>query len=185
MALGGYKIRNRTGLHFVTFAVVEWVDVFTREDYRKLFLTSLAYCQEHKGLELYSWCLMSNHVHMILRTVDGDLSSVLRDFKKFTAKALIQAISSNPEESRRTWMLSIFKQAGSQNSRNAAYQFWQQDNHPEELFSTAFTQQKLDYIHNNPVAAGLVGEASYYLYSSARDYEEGRHVGFLKVEFLS
>ena len=185
MATNGYKIRNSAGVYFITFAVVEWVDVFTREAYRKIFLASLQYCQEHRGLQLHSWCLMSNHVHLVLSAASSDISSILRDFKKFTAKAIIKAIATNPQESRREWMLAIFKRAGANNSRNTHYQFWQQSNHPKELYSEAFTQQKVDYIHNNPVKAGIVDNAAHYLYSSARDYEEGRQVGLLNIDFLN
>ena len=184
MATGGYKIRNTAGIHFVTFSVVGWVDVFTREDYRQIFLKNLQYCQEHKELQLHAWCLMSNHAHLIVSAANMDTSSILRDFKKFTAKAIIKAIATNPQESRREWMLAIFKRAGKKNSRNTHYQFWQQDNHPKELFSEVFSQQKLNYVHNNPVEAGIVANAAHYLYSSAKDYEEGRCVGLLSVVFL-
>ena len=79
-------------------------------------------------------------------------------------------------------MIDIFKNAGKENSRNTVYQFWRQDNHPIECFSFDFTKQKLDYIHNNPVAAGIVFNPEYYLYSSATDYT-GRK-GLLKVDLL-
>jgi len=67
-------------------------------------------------------------------------------------------------------MLWLFKQAGKSNPNNSNFQFWQQDNHPEELISNDFIDQKLDYIHNNPVLSGLVDEPQHYRYSSARDY---------------
>ena len=84
----------------------------------------------------------------------GDLSGTLRDFKKFTSSRIINAIVENKEESRRNWMLWIFKKAGEKNSRNKDYQFWQQENHPVQLSTIPFTLEKLNYIHNNPVKAG-------------------------------
>ena len=66
MSEGGYKIRNKDGIHFITFAVVEWVDVFTRKEYRDILLDSIKYCQNEKGLILHAWCIMSNHVHMVI-----------------------------------------------------------------------------------------------------------------------
>jgi putative transposase len=81
-------------------------------------------------------------------------------------------------------MLAIFKNEGEKNSRNSTYQFWRQDNQPKELFSTSFLREKLNYIHNNPVEAGIVSKAEEYLYSSARDYYEGKNVGLLEMEFL-
>ncbi|MGB1315009.1 MAG: REP-associated tyrosine transposase, partial [Chitinophagales bacterium] len=147
----GYRIGNQFAAHFITFAVVEWVDVFTRQDYSKIVIKSLAHCQKEKGLEIFAWCLMSNHIHLIVRSTTGDLSGTLRDFKKFTSKAIIKAINENQTESRRNWMLWIFKSAGEKNSRNQTYQFWQQNNQPKELLSNKFIDQKIDYIHNNPI----------------------------------
>lgn len=177
MSIGGYKIRNKESIHFVTFAVVEWVDVFTRREYRDILLDSIRYCQKEKGLLLHSWCIMSNHVHFIISAADSStnsISDILRDFKKFTAKQVIKAIQEHPGESRKQWMLDVFTAAGTANSRNKAYQFWRQENHPVELYTEAFAQQKLAYIHNNPVAAGIVGKAEAYLYSSAMDYDTGK-----------
>jgi REP element-mobilizing transposase RayT len=184
MSNGGYKIRDKEGIHFITFAVTDWVDVFTRKEYRDILLDSLKYCQTNKGLVLYAWCLMSNHVHLVVSAVNSNTSDILRDFKKFTSKQIIEAIKNNPKESRKEWMLQIFANAGSINSRNTNYQFWRQDNHPEELFSEKFTNQKLNYIHNNPVVAGIVDKAEEYLYSSAKDYYTSKNCGLLKLEML-
>lgn len=183
MASGGYKIWDKDAIHFITFAVVEWVDVFTRKDYRDIVLDSIRYCQAEKGLVLYSWCLMSNHVHMVVSATNADLSEVLRDFKKHTSKQLIKAIAQHPQESRKDWMMEIFKKAGADNSRNTNYQFWQQDNRPKECYSKEFTTQKIAYIHNNPVDAGIMVRAEDYLYSSARDYY-GTGTGLLDIELL-
>lgn len=184
MSEGGYKIRNQAAIHFITFAVVEWVDVFTRKDYRDMVLDSIRFCQQEKGMLLHSWCIMSNHIHLVLSAKNNDLSGLLRDFKKFTSKQLIAAIRNNPKESRREWMLDIFKREGAINSRNIEYQFWRQDNQPMELYSAAFIFQKMNYIHNNAVEAGIVEKAEDYLYSSARDYKLTRKCGLLDVVFL-
>jgi putative transposase len=102
MSEGGYKIRNQAAIHFITFAVVGWIDVFTRKDYRDILLDSIRFCQRDKGLEVYSWCIMSNHVHLIVSARNNNLSDVLRDFKKFTSKKIITAIEANTKESRET-----------------------------------------------------------------------------------
>ena len=81
-------------------------------------------------------------------------------------------------------MLEIFISVGARNSRNAAYQFWQQDNRPKECYSATFTTQKIEYVHNNPVAAGIVEKAEEYVYSSARDYFYGKKLGLLEIEWL-
>jgi putative transposase len=180
----GYKIRNKQGIYFITFAVVHWVDVFTRKAYCDIVTESIQYCQAQKGLIVHAWCIMSNHLHLIISTAQNNTSDVLRDFKKFTSKQVIKAIENNVQESRREWMLAIFKKAGEGNSRNSNYQFWQQDNHPIELFSEDFAAQKLNYLHNNPVTAGIVYKAEEYVYSSAMDYYEGKNCGLIKVDFL-
>jgi REP element-mobilizing transposase RayT len=184
MSEGGYKIRNKEGIHFITFAVVDWVDVFTRQAYRDILLDSIRHCQKEKGLLVHAWCIMSNHVHLVVSAINNDTSDILRDFKKFTSKQIIKTITENEQESRREWMIDLFKKAGSVNSRNSTYQFWQQDNQPKELFSEKFTNQKLDYVHNNPVEAGIVEKAEEYLYSSATDYYFGKQCGLLEIDFL-
>jgi putative transposase len=181
---GGYKIRNQAATHFITFAVVEWVDVFTRKDYRDIVLDSIRHCQAERGLLLHCWCIMSNHVHLIASAKNCDLSEILRDFKKFTSKQIIKAIEENQHESRREWMLKIFRQHGESNIRNTNYQFWRQDNQPQELYSSAFIFQKINYIHNNPVEAGIVDKPEQYLYSSARDYFHTRKCGLLDLAFI-
>lgn len=170
-------------MHFITFAVVDWVDVFTRMEYRDIVVESLRYCQQKKGLNLHGWTLMSNHIHLIISARDGySPSEILRDFKKFTSYHILRAIEQNSRESRRDWMLQLFKKAGQLNSRNATFQFWQQDNQPKELNSNEMLDQKLNYIHNNAVEAGLVVNAEDWLYSSAVDYAGGK--GLLKIVFL-
>jgi putative transposase len=184
MSVGGYKIDNQAGIHFVTFVVVEWVDVFTRKIYKDIVLDSLRHCQSNRGLLLYAWCLMTNHMHMLLSAKNNDTSAILRDFKKFTSRQIINAIESNPAESRKGWMLPIFREQGVMNARNDNNQFWRQDNHPMECFSAAFTAQKLEYIHRNPVAEGIVARPEEYLYSSAKDYFFQKKCGLIDVAFI-
>jgi hypothetical protein len=109
---------------------------------------------------------------------------VLGNFKKFTSKKLIAAIQKNTSESRKEWMIRLFKEAGELNSRNTNFQFWKQDNEPKVIYTPDFAKQKLEYIHYNPVDAGIVEKAEEYIYSSARDYYYGKQCGLLKVEFL-
>jgi hypothetical protein len=123
-------------------------------------------------------------MHLLASSAVGDLSGALRDFKKYTSSQIITSIVNNQHESRRDWMLRIFEDAGSSNSRNKEYQFWRQDNQPKECYSNAFTIQKLNYIHNNPVEAGIVDNAWEYRYSSARDYQFQKQCGLLKIDFI-
>ncbi|UYZ60327.1 REP-associated tyrosine transposase [Hymenobacter latericus] len=165
-----YKIRDSRQLYFVSFATVNWIDVFTRRLYNDIFVDSLRYCQRHKGLEVYAWCLMTNHAHLIISSEKDSLSAILRDLKRHTAKTILQAIQQNQQESRREWMLWMFERAGQRNSHNEQYQFWQQGNHPIELYSNELRHQRLDYLHRNPVVAGFVDAPEDFQYSSARNY---------------
>ena len=178
-----YKFKNPEGIYFVSFATVGWIDVFTRRIYKDILVESLIYCQKEKGLELYAWCIMSNHIHLICRSRSADMSGFLRDFKRHTSKELIRAIQNNIQESRKEWMLSIFEKAGKHNGNNTNYQFWRQDNKPIELYSNNVINQKLEYIHNNPVAEGYVDQPYEYLYSSARDYCEIK--GLIDITLIS
>lgn len=62
---GKYKFYNPDGMYFVSFAVVRWVDVFTRNIYREVIIDSLKYCQREKGLLLHAYVIMTNHLHLI------------------------------------------------------------------------------------------------------------------------
>ncbi len=166
-----YKIGDQDLLHFVTFSVVHWVDVFTRQVYRDMLLESLRHCQENKGLVLSAWCIMSNHLHMIVgRNGDNKIEDIIRDFKKYTSVHLCRVIENNPSESRKKWMLEIFKNEAINSSKHQKYCFWQDSYHPIELNNNKIMDQKLNYTHENPVKAGIVERAEDYLYSSARDY---------------
>ncbi len=165
----GYQIVEQNGLHYVTFQIVKWVDLFTRQIYRDIVIDSLRYCQQNKGLEIYAFVIMSNHVHLLLRSHVGRLSDTIGDFKSFTAKEILSSIASEPE-SRKDWMLNLFEFSAKQHKRNEKYQIWTHENHSEYIFSDKFLFQKINYIHENPVRAGLVAKAEDYLYLSASAY---------------
>ncbi|MFD2161501.1 transposase [Paradesertivirga mongoliensis] len=182
--LNDNRFGDNTKPHFITFSVVNWIDVFTRESYKQLLIESLDFCIKEKGLILHAWIIMSNHVHLIASAKGGfELAALIRDLKKFTSRMIIESIGSNGQESRKEWMIWMFKRAGAANSNNKVYQFWQQDNHPIELSTNEMMDQRLNYLHENPVRAGIVNFASHYKYSSAVDYYEER-LGLLNVELL-
>ncbi len=162
-----YKIRDSKEVYFVTFATVNWVDVFTRPLYKDIFIESLRFCIQNKGLVVYGYVLMTNHVHLIIASEGDELEHIIRDLKKFTSRKIIHAIEQNIQESRREWLLWMFRLAGKRNPNNTIHQFWRQDNKPISLGTGAMVLQKLEYIHQNPVVQGIVGSAEDYVYSSA------------------
>lgn len=166
-----YKFHNPEGVYFVSFAVIDWVDVFTRNEYKNIILDSLRYCQQEKGMEIFAWCIMTNHVHLVFRSVNGEKPELLLgDFKRFTSNSVVKAIQSNPQESRKEWLLEKFKDAAQKSCNVKHYQLWQHNNKPIELWSNKVIDEKINYIHQNPVEEGLVFKAEEYMYSSAIDY---------------
>ncbi len=167
----GYQIINQGAAHFLTLQVVQWADIFTRKIYRDIVIDSFKFCQKEKGLEIYAYVIMSNHVHLLTRATKDNLSDVLRDMKRHTSKKIIEAVVDG-DESRRDWLLMIFRYAARHHNRNNEYQLWTHENHAIEVYSNDFIEQKVEYIHNNPVRAGIVENPEDYLYSSARNYAD-------------
>lgn len=177
-----YKFHNKEGIYFISFATVNWVDVFTRDLYFGTMVESLQYCISKKGMNIHAWCLMTNHAHLIFSCKNHNPGDVLRDFKTYTSKMLTRLIKSHPQESRKEWLIAMLKTAGTKNSNVTNYQFWQQHNHPIELWSAYVIDRKIEYIHNNPVVAGFVVEPHFWKYSSAIDFVGGK--GLLEIEKL-
>lgn len=167
-----YKMHEQGKAYFLTLTVVEWIDVFTRNNHKLAIVDSLRFCQKNKGLEIFAWCLMPSHLHMIARSNGkNELVSILRDFKKYTSRKIIDQIINEPE-SRREWMLNKFAYAGKHLKAIRNYKFWQTGNHAEIIYSPAFFYNKLDYIHKNPVQEMIVTQEEDYLFSSARNYAD-------------
>jgi len=163
-------MHDKEGMYFISFATIDWIDIFVRESYFGLVADSLNYCIDHKDMVVYGYCIMPSHVHLIFRDLNNNPSKLLKEFKTFTSKQISKAIVEHPQESRRDWLLKMMETAGAKKSNVKHYQFWQQHNKPIELWSNHVIDQKLDYLNNNPVEAGFVTEAHHWKYSSPRDY---------------
>ena len=168
-----YTIKDVHGIYFITSSIVNWIDIFTRKDYSDIIVDALNYCHAHKGLQIHAWCLMSSHLHLLASVAyeKPALPDIMRDFKKFTSKKIIETIEAI-NKSRKSWLLDKFEFAGRFNTKIKDYKVWQDGYHPVACFSKDFLEQKLDYIHNNPVKASLVREPNHYALSSAIDYYE-------------
>ena len=171
-----YKFHNPEASYFVSFATVNWIDLFTRQCYFRILAEAINYCRKEKDLELYAYCFMPSHVHFVFRSANADPSGFMRDYKKFTSKKLIKTIQSNPIESRKRWLLKMFMQAAQKKSNVQKYQVWQHHNHPIELWSTKVIKQKIEYIHKNPVKCGFVVNPTNWKYSSARNFQDDHTV---------
>ena len=184
--MGRYKILDQRGLNFVTCTVVGWIDIFSRKRYRDIVIDCLQFCRAEKGLLLHAYIIMSNHLHLVVQAGPKStftLSEIIRDFKKFTAVNILDAIQKEPE-SRREWLMHMFAFYARFNKNNRNFQLWQQDNHPIALYSQKVTWQKINYIHQNPVRAGIVKNPEDYIYSSAINYLTDNKQGIIEIDLL-
>jgi len=165
-----YKIRDQSKPHFLTLTCIEFADVFIRNHYKEIIAESLAFCQKEKGLIINAYCIMTSHIHFIAGTRQNDLQDIVRDFKSFTSLQIRKCLEEGTGESKRKRYLHMFEWAGKHNNNNNDWQFWIQNNQPKELWDNYMIDQKMEYIHQNPVKAGFVTEPHHWLWSSAGDY---------------
>ena len=167
-----YKATTTEEAYFITITTVGWIDVFTRLNQKYNIINALNYCQKNKGLEIYAYVMMSNHLHLLCKATNGFvLSDVIRDFKKFTSKKILETINEEPE-SRREWMLEYFQKACQHLKREQQFKVWQDAYYAELVETNWFIKQKVNYIHNNPVKDKIVTEPEEYYFSSARNYAD-------------
>lgn len=155
--------------YFVTWTIVDWLPLFDQAPYRKIVLDALNYLRTNKNTQLNAFVIMPTHLHAILWPEFGiSLSDVTRDFKRFTSRE----ISREANRQSATEFIDVFKRARNENRAQdvSMYQVWQEESHPEAIFTEKFARQKMDYIHMNPVRAGLVEVATEWPYSSAKAY---------------
>ena len=154
------KANTEGKVYFLTLTVVLWIDIFTRKEYCQILIESLRFCQKNKGLELYAFCIMPSHVHLVASRKEELLSDLLRDMKSFVAKEIIKKIDTGGFESRREWLLHLFKFNAKYNSQNSTYMFWQKTSHPLEIISPEMMRQKIRYVEENPLGAGRISDGS-------------------------
>jgi REP element-mobilizing transposase RayT len=156
---------------------------FSRKEYRDIIVDSFNYCIDHKGLVVYAWVIMSNHIHLVVTTKsdNGNISDIIRDFKKHTSKEIAKAIQTIPE-SRKQWLLNAMSKEAKRIGRATYYKLWKDDNHAITIDGKVVgVKERINYVHDNPVRNGLVENEWDYVYSSAKDYQ-GRK-GLVAIEF--
>jgi putative transposase len=179
MSGDSYKIENQNGVYFLTFTIIDWIDLFTRKEFSIVVVDSLNYCIKEKHLVVYAYVIMSSHMHMVCKVNEpGNLSDVVRDFKKFTSKEFIKMMD-EIGESRKEWLLKRFSFEAQRIGRAKNYKIWKDDNHAIEIGEYIEIEQKVNYIHENPVKAMIVENAEDYIFSSASDYAD--KIGLVKI----
>ena len=173
-----YRVYNQAYPHFITSTIIYWIPVFCRDDYFRILADSLTYCSTNRGLRIHGYVIMANHFHAICSQVDAALSDVVRDMKKYTSRL----ISAKLEEDGRALWLAPMRKAG---AATGGARVWDEAFHPEQIESKPFFEQKLTYLHDNPVRAGYVLDPCDWKYSSARFYyrEETSLVPITPVEW--
>lgn len=139
--------------YFLTFIVKKWYYVLDRHERFKILSDSLQYCQKHKGLKIYAYVFMLNHVHFILSA--PDFTAFTRDFKKYTSGEIKKNIAATEPG-----LLKLFLTGDK-------WSFWQKTNMPKIIESEQYFLQKASYICNNPVRKQYVASPEFWFWSSA------------------
>jgi len=126
---------------------------------------ALKYYQREHKLKIYSFVLMDNHLHLIA-SCEENLSEVLRLFKSFVAKEIIKLLRNDS----RAWILALLEEMKKKHKKYSIHQFWEEGNHPKMIQGMEMFNQKVEYIHNNPVKRGLVEKPEHWVYSSAKHF---------------
>ena len=177
-----YKFSDNDKLYFISFSVLNWIDLFIREEYKKVIIDSWKYCQKEKDLEIYGWCIMTSHIHMIIGSQGRELDKIVGEMKSFTSRSLRKLLENHSTESRKEWIIWMMQRAGLKNENNNDWQLWNQNNQPIELYNSEIFYQKLNYIHYNPVEAGFVEKEEDWIYSSARDFAGEK--GLIELSYI-
>lgn len=169
MGRSRYTITEDNSPYFLTFTVLNWLAVFTRRETVQILLDALIWRQQNKGVKVYGYVVLENHMHCVLQS--PDLPKQVHDLKAFTAKEILGWLEERKAE-QLLQMFALFKKAHKSDSR---YQFWQEGSHPQLMQHEEMLRKTLDYIHYNPVKRGYVDDPLHWRYSSARNYhgEEG------------
>ncbi len=151
--------------YFCTITVLDWLPVFIDRTYIDAVIDSLKYCRDHKNLAVFAFVVMPNHVHLVAGT-DGDLHSIMRDFKRFTSRTIHDRLKAEGRVSLLKWLSEATESA---RRTRGDLGLWQSGFHPQAIYSRKVFDQKVRYIHENPVRKGLVLQAEDWWYSSARE----------------
>ena len=163
MGRSRYRFTDVTQPHMITCTVLHWIPVFTRPETVEILLYSLR-SLSNAGLRLHAYLILENHTHLIAQS--EDLRRDITRFKSYTSKQVLAYLTKN-HVSTVLDQLAFYKKA---HKADRSYQFWQEGVHPDLIQGAEMMRQKIEYIHNNPVARGYVDEPEHWRYSSARDY---------------
>jgi len=162
-----YKVIDENGIYFISSSIVEMIPVFTNENYFDILINALRFCQKEKGLKIFYYVILDNHFHLI--TSGHKLSNIMLSLKRFTAQEIIKQLKTDKKE----WLINQLHFYKKRYKKDSSYQVWQEGFHPQFMSSNEILNQKIEYIHYNPVKRGLVNKPECWRYSSAcnKDWE--------------
>jgi REP element-mobilizing transposase RayT len=160
-----YRFHEREHPYFLTDTITAWLPVFAQPENAQIVLESWRFLQRERGILIFGWVIMENHLHWI--AAGENLPEQAARFKSYTARKVIDRLKASKHEA----VLNQLRYFKLPDRSRQEYQLWQQGSHPQQITSDAMMEQKLAYIHNNPVRRGYVDEPAHWRYSSARDYE--------------
>lgn len=163
MGRSRYRIHDPSAPYFLTCTVLAWLPLFAQPRHAAILLDSLTYLQHDGRLTLYGYVILENHCHLLAGA--PDLSKTLASFKSFTAGEIVKRLTE-----RKSPVLELLAFHKARHKIDRPHQVWQEGSHPEQIQGEAMMRQKLEYIHNNPVARGYVDDPLHWRYSSARNY---------------
>lgn len=163
------SFRDSTHLYFVTASIIAWKHLFIVPEYAKILLNSISWMQQQKRILLFAFVIMPSHLHAILKPVGDSIGDILQQFGSFTAHEVLKKLRADNQKDT----LKIFQQQ--KRDQRHEHSIWQ-DIQAKNIYSQDFLWQKMEYIHQNPIAKDwqLVQDRADYLYSSAGYYDYGR-----------
>ncbi len=171
-----YKAFEDDGIYFVTSSIIEWIPLFKSPNYYEILIKALSYRQKNGKMKLYAYVLMTNHFHLIL-SVDN-ISKFMKELKSYTAHEIINLLKKHEEFS----LLEQLESNKKSHKTSSRYQIWQEGFHPQQILSEEMLLQKIEYIHQNPVRAGIVNNPEDWKYSSSSNYSKDE--GILRIDPL-
>ncbi|MCP4360455.1 MAG: transposase [Chloroflexi bacterium] len=154
-------------IYYITINVYKRLNLFVRPSFVILLYDSLNFYRYKQQFKLLGYVILPDHLHLLIWPYGkANVSDIMRDFKTFTSKRIIK----QAEVENRQDLLEAFQKAGAKTGRSDN-KVWQDNFWDKLVYSEKFLRQKLNYIHRNPVRAGLVDDVAAYPYSSYRNYE--------------
>ena len=171
-----YKIFDQQAVHFITSSIVDWLPIFKDDQYREIIINALEYRRKNKHLTLYAYVIMDDHIHATLSS--ENITKLMKEFKSFTARKIVNQLRSDGNKN----LLGQLKACKKEYKIDSEFQVWQEGFHPKLIQSLEMFNQKVNYIHMNPVRKGLAERPEEWKYSSASNYLTGK--GIIEVDFI-